>query len=115
VALGTIVVLWAAQICYLVFVTHILKSTESSPDKLYHSVGVVGNIFSYISIGLPVIPFLFLLTTAIIGINGMLSSRMFHYFLWTSIILAFICFLVSTGCSGFYMGEYYAFVQPYTS
>jgi hypothetical protein len=86
-------------------------ATNYPPTQLYHSVGVVGNIFSYISIGLPVLPFLFLLTTSIIGINGMLSSRTFHYFLWSILILAFLCFLVSVVCSGYYMDMCYSFTN----
>jgi hypothetical protein len=95
-------------------VTYILKHGTSYPsESLYHSWGVVGNIFSYISIGLPVVPFLFLLTTAIIGINGMLSSRLFHYFLWATLALAFVCFLVSTICSGYFMDMCYSFTNPH--
>jgi hypothetical protein len=118
VAFGVIALLLATQICYLVFVTGILKAGQSKywPEGIYHNLGVVGNIFSYISIGLPVIPFIFLLTTAIIGINGMLSSRMFHYFLWTTLAVAFVCFLVSTICSGIYMDMCYSFhTQPSVS
>jgi putative effector of murein hydrolase LrgA (UPF0299 family) len=55
-----------------------------------------------------------LLTTAIIGINGMLSSRMFHYFLWSVLLLAFVCFLVSTVCSGYFMDLCYSFTNKHS-
>jgi hypothetical protein len=106
-ALAIIAILWSAQICYIVFVTNLLK--HPTLNGLFHDVGVAGNVLSYISISLPIIPFIYLITTAIIGVNGVLSSRTFHYFLWIILIIAFACFIASTCCSGFYMSESFLF------
>jgi hypothetical protein len=111
IAIALIAIILAGDIVYLVFVTKLLKESPLG-SKPYHAEGVVGNIFSYIAVSLPVVPFVFLLTTAIIGINGMLSSKMFHYFLWSFLIAAFVCFLMATILSGYYMDMSYSFHAP---
>jgi hypothetical protein len=45
------------------------------------SCGLASNILSYIAILAPVIPFLVLMVTWFVGINGVYRGRIFHYFL----------------------------------
>jgi uncharacterized membrane protein len=43
----------------------------------------------------------------------MLSSKLFHYFLWSFLIAAFVCFFIATILSGYYMDMSYSFhTQP---
>jgi uncharacterized YccA/Bax inhibitor family protein len=77
-------VLLGAQITYIIVNNNILKNhTIPMPQNIpiIHSCGHVAIIFSYISMCLPAAPFIFMLTSWIIGVNGIHSSRLFHMFL----------------------------------
>ncbi|GHU26300.1 hypothetical protein FACS1894152_0600 [Bacilli bacterium] len=110
VAIFTILIIWACTISYIVFNTHILKHpNDFQPDALYHGIGIAGNVLSYICLFLPVFPFIYMMTAAIVGVNGVLSSRPFHFFLWTILIVAFILLIGATCLSGFYIHNCYDF------
>jgi uncharacterized YccA/Bax inhibitor family protein len=72
------------QISFIVVNSHILHSTTiPTPQNIpiIRSCGRIGIIFSYISMTLPAIPFIFMFTASIVGVNGIHSSRSFHMFL----------------------------------
>jgi hypothetical protein len=62
-------------------------------------------ILSYLALGFVPLPFLFLLTTWIIGINGVARSRTFHYVLWFLLSLSILCMIISIGCGGYVLND----------
>jgi hypothetical protein len=69
---------------------------------------MTGYVFSYIAMLLPIIPFFFLLTSWIVGINGVHASKTFHYFLWLILLISIVSFIVSTILTSASLSEYYA-------
>jgi hypothetical protein len=52
-----------------------------------------------------------MLTSWIIGVNGIHSSRLFHMFLWITLLVSIICLIISTTLSGILIGEYNSFIR----
>jgi hypothetical protein len=101
------------QITNIVFCQSVMNNPGSTGPGLFdwfNRVTMTGYIFSFIAVLLPFIPFFFLLTSWIVGINGVHSSRTFHYFLWLVLLISIVCFIVSTVLVSYSLGQYYAWV-----
>lgn len=56
-------------------------------------------VFACLSIAIIPIPFIYLVTTWFVGVNGVISSRNFHVFLWSILAVSFIFFFLAN-CLG---------------
>jgi hypothetical protein len=113
-AIATIAIILAVQITLVVLNTKVIKIGAKSGNGMIswppiHACGIAGNVFSYISIFATVPTFLFLLTSWVIGINGVYRSRVFHLFLWSLICVALVSMILSCILSGIDLYWYYNF------
>ena len=66
----------------------------------YHTQAIVGVVFGFIAGTVFLIPLIYLLITVLVGIRGTASSRMFHYFLWVTLAIAFVSVVIASGLLG---------------
>ncbi len=95
-----IAVLYAFQIFYIIEADKLLKNINGGPlaFKTAHDTLFAGMVLSYISIILPTLPLLFLITSWFIGINGVYYSRIFHYIFWSILLFCLLLLVVDSCC-----------------
>lgn len=71
----------------------------------------VGYIFDIIACCVLILPFLFLLTSIFVGINGVYSSKAFHYSVWIIIIISLVFFIIGSLLCAIPLVEQALFVQ----
>ena len=71
---------------------------------------MTGVVFGFIAGSIFLIPLIYLLITTLVGIRGTASSRIFHYFLWTTLIIAFVSAVI---CAGL-LGQVFAIAAQFT-
>ena len=108
VILAVIVTVLVTQITLPIFVSKIINNPAHDVYFLKNT-GKASVILSYISLGLIPLPFLFLLTTWIIGVNGVARSRIFHLTLWFLLTLSLLCAIISIGCGGYVIYDHSTF------
>ena len=77
-----------------------LKKSNNNWWSVMHAQALAGTVFGFISALIFIIPLIYLLITQLVGIKGVASSRTFHYFLWISLIVAFVSLIICCGLSG---------------
>jgi hypothetical protein len=110
--LGVIVTILVTQITIPIFVNKAIHGNNAG--KMCAPIGYASIILSYISIGLVPLPFLFLLTTWIVGVNAVAKSRIFHYVLWFMLLLSVLCMITSIGCGGYVLNDANSFHGQYS-
>lgn len=93
--------------------THNHNGGKWPAKALYPHVDVAAKVFALISMCLPVIPLFYLFIAAIVGINGIISSKTYHYVLWTILALCGFCFVLSTCLSLTFIIGCITFNPPY--
>lgn len=111
IILLVIAVLYAFQIFYIVESNKLLKNINGGPlaFKSAHDTLFAGMILSYISIILPTLPILFLITSWFIGINGVYYSRIFHYIFWSILLFCLLLLVVDSCCCWIEFVDYWSF------
>lgn len=108
---GIIAVLWAFQIFYVAQIHIMLKNKDSGPMNIpaIYGCAMSGLVFSYLSILLPLLPILFLITSWFVGINAVHASKIFHYIFWTILLVCIVFFVVGSCCSWISIIDYWQF------
>jgi len=90
------------------------KSTTTGPLAFSNNMGMAtaSIIMSYIAVCIPVIPFIFLITSWFIGINGVYKSKLFHYFLWGTLLASLVFMLCDTVMAGIVLDQCNSFNYP---
>lgn len=110
-----IAVLYALQIFYIIALDKAIKSGSNVMNIVYvHNCASAGTIISYVSILFPLLPLLFLVTSWFIGINGVASSKIFHYIFWVILLICITLLIASSICSFISLDAYWSFHQPKT-
>jgi hypothetical protein len=50
-------------------------------------------------------------TASIVGVNGIHSSRSFHMFLWSILLISVICLITSTTLSSIFISSYNSYIR----
>lgn len=112
-----IAVLYSFQIFYIVESHNLLKNINGGPlaFKSARDTLFAGMILSYISVILPTLPILFLITSWFIGINGVYYSRIFHYIFWSVLAFCLLLLIADSICCWIEFGDYWmfnAYIKP---
>lgn len=114
-AIVVLIILLTLSIAMVITVTTMWKHTGESSYfnfQWFKDTAIAGNIFSYMIIGLCVIPLLYLFITVLVGINGVYKSRSFHIFMWSCYLAAFILLIVCLSLSGTIIYHVNEFTPP---
>lgn len=114
-AIGSLIILLSLSIAMVTTVTTMWKASGDASFfnfQWFQNVAISGNVFSYIIIGLCVIPLLYLFVTILVGINGVYKSRSYHYFMWGCFIAAFVLLIVCLSLSGIVIDHVISFTIP---
>lgn len=112
IILGIVVTVLVTQIIMPIYVNKAIH-TDGPGKTIDLATGKASIILSYIAIGFIPLPFLFLLTTWIVGVNGVSKSRTFHYILWFMLLIAVLCMIVSIGCGGYVLNDVNSWNKPW--
>lgn len=107
IILAVVIAVLVTQITLPIFVNKGIHNSGNGPWEYttMKNLAKTTSILAYICFGLIPLPFLFLLTTWIIGINAVAKSRIFHYVLWFILVVAVICMIISLGCGGYVLND----------
>lgn len=108
IIIGIVVTVLITQVTMPIFVNKAIHANNAG-SKLDASTGKASIILSYISLAFLPLPFLFLLTTWIVGVNGVAKSRTFHYVLWFMLLVSVVCMLTGIACGGYVLSDVYSF------
>ena len=89
-----------------------LKKSNNNWWSWYHAQAIAGTVFGFIASLIFFIPLIYLLITQLVGIKGVATSRVFHYFLWTCLIIAVVSLILCCGLIGPVMANANAFTAP---
>jgi hypothetical protein len=111
IILGVIITILVTQITLPIYVNKAMHKSGNGPWSLPFMIPMhkAASILAWISIACIPAPFLFLLTTWIVGVNGVAKSRVFHYWLWFMLLLGVICMLVSIALGGYILNDINSF------
>jgi hypothetical protein len=105
-----IVMLFSVQLPMMLESKHIVDHATGGADKLswVSKTASAGWVTGIISLCTPALPFLFLVASWVVGINGTMKSRNFHTFLWVLLAIGVLLMISTIICDSLVIANHNA-------